>query len=44
MEDGKTAYKYLLDEYLGMNNIGDMSLNLGIIIWFQIKWDLYHTK
>ena len=27
-EDGKIAYKYLLDEYLGMNNIAHMSLNL----------------
>ena len=27
-EEGKTAYKYLLDEYLQMNSIGHMSLNL----------------
>mgnify|MGYP001329450309 CR=1 FL=1 len=27
-EDGKTAYKYLLDEYLGIDVIGHMSVNL----------------
>lgn len=28
LEDGKKATKYLFDEYLGMNTIGNVSINL----------------
>ena len=28
LEDGKKATKYLLDEYLGMDTIGNVSINL----------------